>query len=61
MNVGQVIADGLKREGVDLLFTYPLNPLTVLHALVRGIRKTQEGTPVLLEFITMREKRFSTS
>ena len=28
MNVGQVIADVLTREGVDILFTYPLNPLT---------------------------------
>jgi acetolactate synthase-1/2/3 large subunit len=36
-------------------------PDQVLHALVRGIRKTQEGTPVLLEFITAREKRFSTA
>jgi acetolactate synthase I/II/III large subunit len=37
------------------------DPDQILHALVRGIRKTQEGTPVLLEFITMREKTFSTS
>jgi len=37
------------------------DPDQVLHALVRGIRKTQEGTPVLLEFITMREKTFSSS
>jgi acetolactate synthase-1/2/3 large subunit len=36
-------------------------PDQVLHALVRGIRKTQEGTPVLLEFITAREKTFSIS
>jgi acetolactate synthase I/II/III large subunit len=36
-------------------------PDQVLHALVRGIRKTQEGTPVLLEFITMRDKTFSIS
>jgi acetolactate synthase-1/2/3 large subunit len=36
-------------------------PDQVLHALVRGIRKTQEGTPVLLEFITAREKTFSTA
>jgi len=35
------------------------DPDQVLHALVRGIRMTQEGTPVLLEFITMREKVFS--
>jgi acetolactate synthase-1/2/3 large subunit len=35
-------------------------PDQVLHALVRGIRMTQEGTPVLLEFITAREKTFST-
>ena len=28
--------------------------------LVNGIRATQEGKPVLLEFITMREKTFST-
>ena len=28
MNVVQVIAEVLKREGVDILFTYPLNPLT---------------------------------
>jgi hypothetical protein len=32
----------------------------ILHALVRGIRMTQEGTPVLLEFSTAREKTFST-
>ena len=37
------------------------DPDQILHALVRGIRKTQEGTPVLLEFITAREKTFSTS
>ena len=36
-------------------------PDQILHALVRGIRMTQEGTPVLLEFITAREKVFSTS
>jgi hypothetical protein len=36
-------------------------PDQVLHALVRGIRMTQEGTPVLLELITAREKTFSTS
>ena len=35
-------------------------PDEILHALVRGIRKTQEGTSVLLEFITAREKTFST-
>ena len=34
MNVGQVIADVLKREGVDILFTYPLNPLTEYAAAV---------------------------
>ena len=34
MNVGQVIADVLKREGVDILFTYPLNPLTESAAAV---------------------------
>ena len=28
MNVVQVTAEILKREGVDILFTYPLNPLT---------------------------------
>ena len=37
------------------------DPDQVLHALVRGIRMTQEGTPVLLEFITAREKVFSTT
>jgi len=36
-------------------------PDQILHALVRGIRMTQEGTPVLLEFITAREKIFSTT
>ena len=35
------------------------DPDQILHALVRGIRMTQEGTPVLLEFITAREKTFS--
>ena len=34
MNVGQVIAEFLKREGVDILFTYPLNPLTESAAAV---------------------------
>ena len=34
MNVGQVIADVLKREGVEILFTYPLNPLTESAAAV---------------------------
>ena len=28
MNVAQITAEILKREGVDTLFTYPLNPLT---------------------------------
>jgi thiamine pyrophosphate-dependent acetolactate synthase large subunit-like protein len=36
-------------------------PDQILHALVRGIRKAQEGTPVLLEFITAREKTSSTA
>jgi acetolactate synthase I/II/III large subunit len=35
-------------------------PDQVLHELVNGIRATQEGRPVLLEFITAREKTFST-
>jgi acetolactate synthase-1/2/3 large subunit len=35
-------------------------PDQVLHALVAGIRATEEGKPALLEFITMREKTFST-
>jgi thiamine pyrophosphate-dependent acetolactate synthase large subunit-like protein len=35
-------------------------PDQILHALVQGIRATQEGKPVLLEFITAREKTFST-
>jgi acetolactate synthase-1/2/3 large subunit len=35
-------------------------PDQVLHAIVNGIRATQEGKPVLFEFITMREKTFST-
>ena len=34
MNVGQAIADIMKREGVDTLFTYPLNPLTEFAAAV---------------------------
>ena len=36
-------------------------PEQVVHALVNGIRATQEGKPVLLEFITTREKTFSTA
>jgi acetolactate synthase-1/2/3 large subunit len=36
-------------------------PDQIVHALVNGIRATQEGKPVLLEFITMREKAFSDS
>ena len=35
-------------------------PEEVVHALIRGIRATQEGTPALLEFITTREKHYST-
>jgi acetolactate synthase-1/2/3 large subunit len=35
-------------------------PDQVVHALLNGIRATQEGKPVLLEFITMREKQYST-
>jgi thiamine pyrophosphate-dependent acetolactate synthase large subunit-like protein len=74
MNVVQVTAEILKREGVDISGNYAdfakamggygervTEPDQVLHALVRGIRMTQEGTPVLLEFITAREKTFSTS
>jgi acetolactate synthase-1/2/3 large subunit len=34
MNVGQVIAEVLRREGVDILFTYPLNPLTEFAAAI---------------------------
>jgi acetolactate synthase-1/2/3 large subunit len=34
MNVGQVIAEVIKREGVDILFTYPLNPLTEFAAAI---------------------------
>ena len=34
MNVAQVTAEILKREGVDVLFTYPLNPLTESAAAV---------------------------
>ena len=36
------------------------DPDQVVHALLNGIRATQEGKPVLLEFITMREKQYST-
>ncbi len=35
MNVVQVTAEILKREGVDILFTYPLNPLTESAAAAR--------------------------
>src|SRR6185436_19824909 len=34
MNGGQVIAEVMKREGVNILFTYPLNPLTEFAAAV---------------------------
>lgn len=34
MNVAQVVADILKREGVEYLLTYPLNPLTETAAAV---------------------------
>ena len=34
MNVAQVTAEILKREGVEVLFTYPLNPLTESAAAV---------------------------
>jgi acetolactate synthase-1/2/3 large subunit len=37
MNVGQVIAEVMKREGVEVLLTYPLNPLTEF-AAAAGIR-----------------------
>ena len=67
MNVGQVIADVMKREGVSILFMYPLNPLTEFAAAVdiRPLVVRQErvgcAMAVLLEFITAREKIFSTS
>lgn len=35
-------------------------PDQIVHALMNGIRATKEGKPVLLEFITTREKRYST-
>ena len=40
MNVGQVIAEVMKREGVNVLLTYPLNPLTEFAAAadIRPIR-----------------------
>lgn len=34
-------------------------PDDIVHALVSGIRATQEGKPALLEFITAREKFLS--
>jgi len=35
------------------------DPAEILPAIKRGIAKTQEGTPVLLEFITAQETRTS--
>ncbi|MDP8922036.1 MAG: thiamine pyrophosphate-dependent enzyme, partial [Chloroflexota bacterium] len=35
-------------------------PGEIVSAIQRGIRKTQEGTPVLLEFITQQETQIST-
>jgi hypothetical protein len=46
MNVGQTSAEVLKREGVTILCTYPLNPLTEFCAAL-DIR------------LTAREKTFS--
>jgi acetolactate synthase-1/2/3 large subunit len=44
MNVGQVIAEVMKREGVNVLLTYPLNPLTEFAAAanIRPIVVRQE-------------------
>jgi len=36
------------------------DPAEIIPAIKRGIQKTQEGTPVLLEFITAKEITFST-
>jgi thiamine pyrophosphate-dependent acetolactate synthase large subunit-like protein len=35
------------------------SPAEIVPAIKRGIRKTQEGTPVLLEFLTQKEIEFS--
>ena len=35
-------------------------PGEIIPAIKRGIQKTQEGTPVLLEFITQQETQIST-
>ena len=35
------------------------SPAEIIPAIKRGIRKTQEGTPVLLEFLTQKEIEFS--
>ena len=35
------------------------SPGEIVPAIKRGIRKTQEGTPVLLEFLTQKEIEFS--
>ena len=44
MNVGQITAQILKREGVEFLLTYPLNPLTerVAEVDIRPIVVRQE-------------------
>jgi hypothetical protein len=36
-------------------------PEQVVHAIVNGIRATREGKPVLLEFITTQEVRYSSN
>ena len=48
MNVAQVTAEILKREGVEVLFTYPLNPLTesAAAANIRPIVVRQERVGV---------------
>src|SRR6187551_3760508 len=48
MNVGQVTAQILKREGVEYLLTYPLNPLTerCAEANIRPIVVRQERTGI---------------
>ncbi|HXR53154.1 MAG TPA: thiamine pyrophosphate-binding protein, partial [Steroidobacteraceae bacterium] len=48
MNVGQVTAQILKREGVEFLLTYPLNPLTerVSEVDIRPIVVRQERTGI---------------
>ena len=49
------IADDVLRQGVQGISDLITTPGEIIPAIRRGIRKTQEGIPVLLEFLTSKE------